>query len=87
MQYCKFSKVDCKNKGCDEYCILCFNADKYVPVKQKSYGIKKNTNKGSKRMGNQAELINHRKLEQTLDTNANMTPNSGARQNKRRRTN
>ena len=79
MQYCKFSKVDCKNKGCDEYCILCFNADKYVPVKQKSYGIK-----GSKRMGNQAELINHRKLEQTLDTNANMTPNSGARQNKRR---
>ena len=35
-------------------------------------------------MGNQAELINHRKLEQTLDTNANMTPNSGARQNKRR---
>ena len=46
--------------------------------------IKKNTNKSSKRMGNQAELINHRKLEQTLDTNANMTPNSGARQNKRR---
>ena len=29
-------------------------------------------------MGNQAELINHRKLEQTLSTNANMTPNSGA---------
>ena len=46
--------------------------------------IKKNTNKSSKRMGSQAELINHRKLEQTLDTNANMTPNSGARQNKRR---
>ena len=75
---CKFDKYDCKNCGDDDYCLLCFNADKYTPTKKKQYGIKKNTNKTSGRMGSQAEMINHKRLEQTLDTKANMTPNSGA---------
>lgn len=75
---CKYNKFDCKYFANEDYCLLCFDEDKYVPIKKKQYGIKKNTNKASNRMGNQAELINHRKLEQTLNTEANMTPNSGA---------
>lgn len=78
MDYCKFDKYDCKNCGYDEYCVLCFNADKYIPIKKKQYGIKKNTNKQSNRMGSKAEMINHNNLEKTLKTEANMTPNSGA---------
>lgn len=79
---CKYNKYDCKNINDEDYCLLCFDADKYNPSKKKQYKIKKNTNKASNRMGNQAELINHKKLEQTLNTEANMTPNSGANRKK-----
>lgn len=75
---CKYNKYDCKYFANEDYCLLCYDEDKYTPVKKKQHKIRKNTNKASNRMGSQAELINHRKLEQTLNTEANMTPNSGA---------
>ena len=75
---CKYGLVDCKNIGNDDYCLLCINEDKYNPIKRKQTYIKKNTNKQSNRMGSQAEMINHRNLENTLKTESNMTPNSGA---------
>lgn len=56
--------------------VLCVNGSKYAPIKNKTYGIKKNPNKKSNRMGSQAEMINH---QNTVDTiSSNMTPNSGA---------
>ena len=75
---CKYDHLDCKNHGDEDYCLLCFNSDKYNPIKKKQGFIKKNTNKQSNRMGSQAEMINHKNLENTLKTEANMTPNSGA---------
>ena len=68
---CKFFEFGNCSKS-----VLCVNGSKYVPVKNKTYGIKKNHNKQSKRMGSKAEMINHQNNVDTVS--ANMTPNSGA---------
>lgn len=68
-------KFDCKFCDTDK-CLMCVNYSKYTPEKKKQYGIKKNLNKTSNRMGSKAEMINHESNKATID--ANMTPNSGA---------
>lgn len=68
-------KLDCKFCGTDK-CLMCVNASKYSPEKKKQYGIKKNLNKQSNRMGSKAEMINHNSIDATVK--ASMTPNSGA---------
>ena len=68
-------KFDCKFCDTDK-CLMCVNYSKYTPEKKKQYGIKKNLNKTSNRMGSKAEMINHESNKATIDTN--MTPNSGA---------
>jgi hypothetical protein len=55
---------------------MCVNYSKYTPEKKKQFGIKKNLNKTSNRMGSKAEMINHESNKATID--ASMTPNSGA---------
>lgn len=55
---------------------MCVDGSKYQAVKYKSFGIKKNYNKKSNRMGAKAELINHESNTATISTS--MTPNSGA---------
>lgn len=68
-------KFDCKFCDTDK-CLMCVNYSKYTPEKKKQYGIKKNLNKTSNRMGSKAEMINHESNKATIDSN--MTPNSGA---------
>lgn len=68
-------KLDCKFYDTDK-CLMCVNASKYSPEKKKQYGIKKNLNKQSNRMGSRAEMINHESNKATISSN--MTPNSGA---------
>lgn len=68
-------KIDCKFCDTDK-CLMCVNYSKYTPEKKKQYGIKKNLNKTSNRMGSKAEMINHESNKATIDSN--MTPNSGA---------
>ena len=68
-------KFDCKFCDTDK-CLMCVNYSQYTPEKKKQYGIKKNLNKTSNRMGSKAEMINHESNKATID--ANMTPNSGA---------
>lgn len=65
----------CKHEGTDK-CLMCFNGSKYEEIKKKQYGIKKNLNKQSGRMGSKAEAINQSTNDATIKTN--MTPNSGA---------
>lgn len=65
---CKFYDTDT--------CLLCVNESKYVATKKKTYGIKKNYNKQTNRMGSKAEMINHESNTATISTS--MTPNSGA---------
>lgn len=65
---CKFYESD--------KCLLCVNGSKYSKIKKKTYGIKKNYNKQSNRMGSKAEKINHESNAATITSN--MTPNSGA---------
>ena len=48
---CKFYESD--------KCLLCVNGSKYSKIKKKTYGIKKNYNKQSNRMGSKAEKINN----------------------------
>lgn len=57
-------------------CLMCVSGSKYVATKKASYGIKKNYNKTSGRMGSKAEMINHESNAATIT--ASMTPNSGA---------
>lgn len=68
-------KFDCKFCDTDK-CLMCVNYSKYTPEKKKQFGIKKNLNKTSNRMGSKAEMINHESNKATID--ASMTPNSGA---------
>lgn len=68
-------KLDCKFCDTDK-CLMCVNYSKYTPEKKKQFGIKKNLNKTSNRMGSKAEMINHESNKATIDSN--MTPNSGA---------
>ena len=68
-------KFDCKFCDTDK-CLMCVNYSKYTPEKKKQFGIKKNLNKTSNRMGSKAEMINHESNKATIDSN--MTPNSGA---------
>ena len=68
-------KFDCKFCDTDK-CLMCVNYSKYTPEKKKQYGIKKNLNKTSNRMGSKAEMINHESNKATI--NSSMTPNSGA---------
>ena len=69
--------INCANKD-SSYCILCVNGSKFKMKKifTPNYGLKKNTNKKSNRMGSQAEMINHKNNVDTITSN--MTPNSGA---------
>ena len=67
--------LDCKNYNSDK-CLMCINSSKYVPEKKKTYGIKKNYNKITNRMGSKAEMINHESNTATITSS--MTPNSGA---------
>ena len=67
--------LDCKNYDSDK-CLMCINGSKYVPEKKKTYGIKKNYNKITNRMGSKAEMINHESNTATITSS--MTPNSGA---------
>lgn len=69
-EYC-----DCKNEGTNK-CLMCVNGSKYEQIKKKTYGIKKNYNKQSNRMGSKAEKINHESNAATISSS--MTPNSGA---------
>lgn len=71
---CKFGNNDCIADK--DNCFLCYKGSKYIEPKKKTYGIKKNYNKKSNRMGSQAEEINHKNNEATIT--ASMTPNSGA---------
>lgn len=72
--------MDCENLDCQFYdsdkCLMCVAGSKYSPIKKKTYGIKKNYNKKSNRMGSKAEFINHESNNATITTD--MTPNSGA---------
>lgn len=70
---CEFT--DCKNYDSDK-CLMCVNGSKYIQEKRKQYGIKKNYNKVTNRMGSKAEMINHESNKATISTS--MTPNSGA---------
>ena len=75
---CPFNKDDCQN---ETQCHLCFEASKYIAPKKKQYGIKKNNNKKSNRMGSNLEVVNQKRLSSTVSDNktvADMTPNSGA---------
>ena len=71
---CKYYHDDCETDR--DNCILCVNSSKYKKAKVRKYGIQRNTNKKSNRMGSQAEVINHKTIKDTVE--ANMTPNSGA---------
>lgn len=68
-------KLDCKFYDTDK-CLMCVKCSKYTPEKKKQFGIKKNYNKASNRMGAKAEMINHESNKATI--NSSMTPNSGA---------
>ncbi len=57
-------------------CLMCVNGSKYEQIKKKTYGLKKNYNKESNRMGSKAEIINHESNVATISTG--LTPNSGA---------
>ena len=71
---CKYYHDDCETDR--DNCILCVNSSKYKKAKVRKYGIQRNNNKKSNRMGSQAEVINHKTIKDTVE--ANMTPNSGA---------
>lgn len=71
---CRYYHEDCIAN--EENCLLCYNSSKYVKPKQTKYGLSRNTNKQSKRMGSIAEKINHETNKATVT--ASMTPNSGA---------
>ena len=68
-------RLDCKNYDTDK-CLMCINGSKYVQEKKKTYGLKKNYNKVTNRMGSKAEIINHESNTATITSS--MTPNSGA---------
>ena len=65
----------CKHEGTNK-CLMCVDGSKYEQIKKKQYGMKKNYNKQSNRMGSKAEMINHESNTATISTS--MTPNSGA---------
>ena len=65
----------CSNADSNK-CLMCVSGSKYVATKKVNYGIKKNYNKTSGRMGSKAEMINHESNAATIT--ASMTPNSGA---------
>ena len=77
MDYCE--NLDCQFYDSDK-CLMCVNNSKYSPVKKKTYGIKKNYNKKSNRMGAKAENIalqtNQATIENTVSSR--LTVNSGA---------
>ena len=65
----------CKFYDSDK-CTMCVSGSKYMAAQKKSYGLKKNYNKTTNRMGSKAEMINHESNTATISTS--MTPNSGA---------
>ena len=65
----------CKHEGTNK-CLMCVSGSKYEQIKKKQYGMKKNYNKQSNRMGSKAEMINHESNIGTITTG--LTPNSGA---------
>ena len=65
----------CKFYDSDK-CTMCVSGSKYMPAQKKTYGIKKNYNKVTNRMGSKAEMINHESNKATITSS--MTPNSGA---------
>lgn len=75
---CMYEKNDCAFKNNEDKCLMCVNGSKYKKGKfcTPNYGLKKNINKITNRMGSQAEMINHQS--NTATVSASMTPNSGA---------
>lgn len=71
--------LDCKNKDSNK-CLMCVDGSKYEQTKKKTYGIKKNYNKQSKRMGSKAESIARETNCATIDNvvSSRLTKNSGA---------
>ena len=72
---------DCIN---EEQCYLCIDSSKYIPAKKKQYGIKKNYNKQTKRIGSVSENIAQQQNQATIDNvcSSRLTINSGAGQEK-----
>ena len=77
MSECIYGKTDCINK---DQCFLCIDSSKYIPEKKKQYGIKKNYNKQTKRMGAVSENIVQQQNQATIDNvcSSRLTVNSGA---------
>ena len=78
---CIYGKTDCIN---EEQCYLCIDSSKYIPAKKKQYGIKKNYNKQTKRIGAVSENIAQQQNQATIDNvcSSRLTINSGAGQEK-----
>jgi hypothetical protein len=76
---CQYGHEVCANL--DEKCYLCVGGNQYKePKGKKTYGIKKNHNKTSKRMGSTFEANNHKQNNAVIKdiVSTGMTPNSGA---------
>ena len=69
----------CKHEGTNK-CLMCVSGSKYEQIKKKQYGMKKNYNKQSKRMGSKAESIARETNCATIDNvvTSRLTKNSGA---------
>lgn len=79
MDICEYGYDDCKNFNTNK-CDLCIDAFHYVPMKQKSYTLRKsNPNKQTKRMGEVFERNNNKAVKNNINSVVtDMTPNSGA---------